>query len=399
MLDQIQATPFGRRTLSLVSKSMEKAVGNGSVDVTVERWRLMRDCVAARAKLNLSHGALVVLEALLSCLPHTVMSAGQDLLVYPSNEQLAQRCKGMDGRSVRRYIASLVEAGLVLRRDSPNGKRFAVRNRAGEVVEAYGFDLNPLLVKAEQISSFAEEAAAEEREVAALRRQVMILRRFIRQALALAAEDQWHGPWNSLDSEFRPLALPLSRRAGARELNELFTRLRQLASMVDKALEANAIVENESANDGVSIHHHLDSNTESQTESEPAYEKAGANVLPLPIGERKPISATLPLALILKACPDIGDYAPAGIRSWRDLIDTAALVRGFLGISPSAWEDARRVLGEVDASITVAGLLQRHAEIRSAGGYLRQLTAKAEAGRYSTSPMIIALLKRQTTAA
>ncbi len=77
--------------------------------------------------------------------------------------------------------------------------------------------------------------------------------------------------------------------------------------------------------------------------------------------------------------------------------------RGFcprlLGISPSAWAEARAAMGDLDASITIAGLLQRSSEIRSPGGYLRQLTAKAGKGGYTAGPMVMALLKRQSIAA
>ena len=45
--------------------------------------------------------------------------------------------------------------------------------------------------------------------------------------------------------------------------------------------------------------------------------------------------------MILKACPDIAMYDRNGIASWRDLITTAGVVRGALGISPSAWDEAR----------------------------------------------------------
>ncbi len=52
-----------------------------------------------------------------------------------------------------------------------------------------------------------------------------------------------------------------------------------------------------------------------------------------------------PLGLVLKACPDIVDYAAGGISNWRDLMATAAQVRGYLGISPSAYAEALDTLG------------------------------------------------------
>ena len=97
--------------------------------------------------------------------------------------------------------------------------------------------------------------------------------------------------------------------------------------------------------------------------------------------------------MVLEACPDIVDYAKGGIACWRDLATTAAIVRSALGVSPDAWAQALEVLGEHDASIVIAAILQRGEEIKSAGGYLRVLTAKARAGEFSLGPVLMALLR------
>jgi replication initiation protein RepC len=97
--------------------------------------------------------------------------------------------------------------------------------------------------------------------------------------------------------------------------------------------------------------------------------------------------------MVLNACPDIVDYAKGGINNWRDLAATAALVRSALGVSPDAWAQAMEAMGEHDASIVIAAILQRGDEIKSAGGYLRVLTAKARAGEFSLGPVLMALLR------
>ena len=96
--------------------------------------------------------------------------------------------------------------------------------------------------------------------------------------------------------------------------------------------------------------------------------------------------------MVLEACPDIVDYAKGGISNWRDLLVVAAVVRSMLGISPSAWEAAQSVMGELPAAIVVAAILQRGAAITSAGGYLRELTRKAEVGEFTLGPMLMALI-------
>jgi replication initiation protein RepC len=72
---------------------------------------------------------------------------------------------------------------------------------------------------------------------------------------------------------------------------------------------------------------------------------------------------------------------------------TAAQVRGYLGVSPSAYEEACEVMGQETAAVVVACILQRAQHIHSAGGYLRALTGKARAGAFSVGPMLMAALK------
>ena len=71
---------------------------------------------------------------------------------------------------------------------------------------------------------------------------------------------------------------------------------------------------------------------------------------------------------------------------------TANVVRPIIGISPSAWEEAQSAMGEVYAAVVLACILQKGATINSAGGYIRELSRKAQAGEFSIGPMLMALL-------
>jgi replication initiation protein RepC len=91
------------------------------------------------------------------------------------------------------------------------------------------------------------------------------------------------------------------------------------------------------------------------------------------------------------------DYAVDGIGSWREFMAVAAQVRGYLGISPSAYADALEALGQESTAIVIACILQRAQDINSAGGYLRALTEKARAGEFSVGPMLMATLKTNSS--
>lgn len=139
----------------------------------------------------------------------------------------------------------------------------------------------------------------------------------------------------------------------------------------------------------VDFERHKQNSTQTPLESEPCNEKQGhARAAP-----PAPPPPALPLGLVLKACPEIGDYARHGIRHWHDLVGTAEEVRPMMGISADAWAEARRVMGPETAAITLAAILQKGSAIARPGGYLRALTAKAAQSGFSPGPMLMALLR------
>ena len=50
-------------------------------------------------------------------------------------------------------------------------------------------------------------------------------------------------------------------------------------------------------------------------------------------------------------------------------------------------------MGQENAAVAMAAILERASLINSAGGYLRDLTRRAERGEFSLGPMVMALLK------
>ena len=101
---------------------------------------MFRAICTARERLGVSERALAILNALLTVHPESALT-GPSLIVFPSNQMLALRAHGMPATTLRRHLAALVDAGLIIRRDSPNGKRYARKGRGGEIELAFGFDL------------------------------------------------------------------------------------------------------------------------------------------------------------------------------------------------------------------------------------------------------------------
>ena len=177
-------TPFGRRTLTLAHVATQMAVSNRPPDKVVHKWQIFRAICTARPRLGVSERALAVLNALLSFHPETTLTGDDEPIVFPSNEQLCLRTHGMPASTLRKQIAVLVDAGLIVRRDSPNGKRYARKGRGGEIKLAFGFDLAPLVVRAEEFERLAEEIEAEARAVRLAKERITLCRRDIAKMIA-----------------------------------------------------------------------------------------------------------------------------------------------------------------------------------------------------------------------
>jgi replication initiation protein RepC len=392
-------TPFGRRALTLAHVANQALAKTRPPEKAVHKWSVFRTICTAKARIGVSERALAVLDALLTFHPETVLT-GEDLIVWPSNQQLALRAHGMAPATLRRHITALVDAGLIVRRDSPNGKRYARKGRGGDVELAFGFDLSPIVVRAETFGTWAEEVLAEERALKIVRERITLCRRDIAKMIATGIEEgvptqgSGEGPatWADIHALFRGIVGRVPRTASQAELAPLADELSMLADEVLNILESHTETQNISANESQTERHKQNSNPDTLIELEPVSRKdMGASVEPLPAKARLPLGV-YPLGMVLDACPDLSDYAKGGISNWRDFLATVGVVRPMLGISPSAWDTAQAVMGETQAAIVVAAILQRGATISSAGGYIRDLTRRAEEGAFSVGPMLMALI-------
>jgi replication initiation protein RepC len=398
----LPTTPFGRRSLALAHIATQMAAKQRPPEAAANKWRVHQDLCTAKLRLGLPDRSLTVLEALLTFHPETILT-GNDLIVFPSNERLALRAKGMALTTMRRYLAVLVDAGLIIRRDSPNGKRFARKTAGGSIRQAFGFDLAPIVARAAEFKILAEEVQADRLAVKYARERITLARRDILKMIGTGLEEgvpipatgQGPSTWEGIHALYRTIATRLPR-AGAPlvEVELIAEELTALADRLLNILETHIKTIKMGANARQSGRHIQNSSTNRLTELEPGLQE-GRAARAEPNRHPSVTERSYPLPMVLKACPDLADYAKGGISNWRDFLAAAAVVRPMLAISPSAWEEAQSVMGEAAAAVVVACILQRTTAIKSAGGYLREVTRKAEAGQFSLGPMLMALVSRQ----
>lgn len=113
-------------TLALVKCQVQAAE---RAEKKADKWKVFRDASEARERLGLQDRSLAVLDALLSFYPDNELSSDAKMVVFPSNAQLTVRAHGIAGATLRRHIALLVEAGLIVRKDSDGAGKCGGRDR------------------------------------------------------------------------------------------------------------------------------------------------------------------------------------------------------------------------------------------------------------------------------
>ncbi|WP_083834534.1 plasmid replication protein RepC [Oceanicola sp. S124] len=371
----------------------------------VNKWELLRELSKAQAAFGVSERDLTVLQGLLSFFPNDALGGNAEMVVFPSNKAICERLNGMPCSTMRRHLARLVDAGLLQRRDSPNGKRYVRKH--GEERVAFGFDLSPLYCQSEEIARAAEAVREAEERVRRLREVVSLMRRDLAALAEFGDEMQpGLGIWDQLRDKAILTARALRRKLSIEDLVAYRADLEALLDQARNIIDGSG-TEEMNTNDARSERHHHNSNKES-IDLEPALEKSGAAAGVPDVDRDEPVADVdeqdtrhlpkIPLHLVIAACPSLKTFYQGEIRHWHQLFDAACHVRPAMGISASAWEEAQRFMGPEQASIVVSAMLERFEDIRSPGGYLRALTAKAAAGEFSCGPMVMALIGRRSAA-
>lgn len=408
-------TPFGRTVDAVLLKHQQAAAEHSPMQSDVSKWDALRELAAARKAYGLSDRDLSVLQALISFLPGKSIAPQPGVtVVHPSNRAICERLNGMPCSTMRRHMAKLVSAGMLIRRDSPNGKRY-VRRYQGERV-AYGFDLSPLAFRFAEFSGMAEAERAQETRIKQLRETVSLMRRdLLNLALCGAADHPELTLWDQFHDLAQLTARDLRRKLGADDLEALRTRLAAALTDTKRLLEP-VCAEDMGTSDAQIEHHYQNSKKDSfeseqtanaahapETESKdetgyaekPAADRPVTRDIPPQTPEAPaPSGPSLPLRLILAACGEIRGYADGTIRHWSDLMRAADTVRPMMGISAAVWEEAKTAMGAAEAATVVAAMLERFADIRSPSGYLRHLSAKAASGGFTSTPMVMALTRQ-----
>ena len=403
-MDYTPVTPF-RRPINAAILHYQAAAQQDLPPSGVNKWEALRELAAARIAFGLSDRDLSVLQALVSFHQATIVGGNHsETVVHPSNKAICERLNGMPCSTMRRHLANVVQTGFVVRRDSPNGKRYA--RRYGDEKIAFGFDLAPLAQRFVEVCEAAEAVRAAEERYKRLRSTVSLMRRDL---AGLVDYGRSLRPDRAIWDQASDLCV-LTARDLRRKLD--FAELQQIESALSEALNAIRDLlepvqsQDMSTNEVTNEQHHQNSNKDSY-DFEPHLKRArgegsasdpaaalvaeGSTDEPVSVDNNLP---RIPLGLVLAACSEYQTYAERPVRHWHDLVRVADVIRPMMGVSPSAWDEAKQYMGPEEASVVILAMLERFGDIRSPGGYLRSLSAKAALGEFSCGPMIMALMRK-----
>ncbi|QIG69109.1 putative replication protein [Rhizobium phage RHph_N1_15] len=321
--------------------------------------------IAARV-LKLPASARFVLDQL--CGVYNGEPIDGRILVWPSNEFLVERT-GIPERSIRFAIARLIEEGIVISKDSPNGKRFAQRSASGQIVRAFGFDLSPLLARRPEFVSRLAAIKEMERERSVAFDELTIHRRSTQEALRTLAENFPSVDIADLTARALELVRVTPRRSGAGSADPYRGQWQALRQ------EAESRYYTASAGNNC---RHKDNNKYAPDQScNNGYED---------VEEATPAQKT-DLRDLKLACPDAMEFM-GEVRHDLELVAAAGRMRGSFGVSPSAWEEARREIGPLAAAATLVWVIQIQArpspgadQIKNFGGYFRAMCRLIRDGR------------------
>lgn len=299
-------------------------------------------------------------------------------IVFASNEALSRRCCAMPVPTLQRTLRQLVDLGFIGRNLSPNGKRYTHRDSQGQIIEAYGIDLGPLIRRAGEIHGLLEQHRERTGRISLLRDRLSLCRQNFsedapEQLLIKAALRRKHKREDDLVAILRQLNPASHSKEPVTEVNrnaDMDAPEHDLAAPGAPATRTNSSGEtrDQTFNDHQCDTHYQSSNPRIY-ESEEQLEKQDEPV-ETPDDE---LAKRIAPAEVNKVCQEALQFAPAEPRSWQDLVELALLLAPMIGITEALAKRAMASFGLHGFALTILCLVQKFGHIRSPAAYLNRL--------------------------
>ena len=280
----------------------------------------------------------------------------------------------------------------------------AARDRDGGLATAFGFDLRPLLSRAPEIAATARATRDAAEALKRQRERLVLMLRDCEKLAGFVAEGQCAD--SSQTAAIAELKRALRRKLDAATLDRLCADAECIRAQVENRLSTNHLAAESIGPDARNERHNQDSDSD---------ESCFDSAVPCMTADRRsdcdvPQSHeargragqaaqsdmdAITLRQVTAACPSLARYFGRQPADWSDLIRASETIRPWLGITAETHAHAVTAMGPLSAAISLACILERSAEIRTPGAYLRSLSLRAANTRFNPAPMVLALLRRQ----
>ena len=408
--------PSGLRRLSLAMLGTEKVAegftGKPEGQGAQKPGQVLAAFKAAAPYLGFGPRVVHAVDWLFTFTQPQDWTEGHHPIVWPS-ASLERDALCLGETQVKDLNRHLVELGLVVMKDSPNGKRYGKRDGKGRIVEAYGFDLAPLAARQAEFEAVAQKGRAERDRMRQLRRRATIARNGLTQIVETAGElGLMDADWLRLEEEGRSLARSLVKveRLDEMEIGVVSLERRQrearerLENLMPKAQETVTEGVDSDPKGPENRPHQYTYKTPSYPEQDtvmaseackspegsPVPQQAAPDVRQARQEEGRGQAARTDNGTVLRIktdelvqlAPRLKLYLRTSAPAWPDIVDAADWLRHDLGVSRSLWGEACLAMGREQAAIALAIVSAKPAEhfTSSPGGYFRGMVAKAKAG-------------------
>ena len=386
----------------------------GNRTLAVKRVDALQMAKRAAAALGLKAAKIAMIDKLFGySLVADWSSKDASPIVWPSNQILAQQL-GLSISTVRHHLRGLTAAGLIAHASHPTFQRRGVRDEQGKIVEAFGIDLSPIIMRYDELLEIALAYEREGRERRSLRYQRTQIRREIEAVLVAAHRDGLVGSWQHFQTRLDRL-----RYAGLGDLEQFRGLIEALTVLREDVEEAYQSASQRSNLDTavasfrqVQTTADLSSDEDCRTSSSVESQRHTTGTLPLPASGRKMAEArwttgtdrrpelspaddigNVSLGLVRSACPALQKHIPGIFDSWTALRSSGRRLCTVATINTQVWTEAETYLGPDAAIAALAVTMQRASDghVASPGAYLRTLIQRGRKGQLRISRSLFAL--------
>ncbi len=392
----------------------------------IDRFHVLRLIKTLGRDFGFSPSIVQLLEYYIVRTQNIDWEEGQTPICYQCVNATA-RDLGVSERQVNYLETALFELGLLRWESSGNNKRYGIRDRdTGEIKYAFGVDLSPLAEMLPDLETALEaknayKAAWEDkkRAISSLRAQIRPMISSLREyedidmleSVELAYEDISYRirSYHTFDDM---IALEKEHKLIIEALNNLYEDMYKGTMPADSsAMYAKNFRHIQDTNNINSSKEDTRSNGSSPNNKDfqklkmsNLEDKASTSAQAASSKEEKsppptPSIDNITWKQVLNAGSDrFRQHIPIHNRSlnWGDLVEASESLLKELGIHKSAWIQACGTLGRSGAAICIMIIDQKSlaGEIRSPGGYLREMCRRAERGELNLLASVFGLLKR-----